>query len=128
MKKRVATRVAFRLFITALVLLEIYEVTNEVGRSYRYHDFPTQFFLISFLVSLLYIGSLLVCFFLKRIGVYLFLVVNLLPFVFLRWTGLTVPTEEMHVLFVFVFVVLAFLNWTEFQPVFKRSQGSATQQ
>ena len=128
MKKRLAMRVAFRIFVTALVLLEIYQVIDEVSRSFRYHDFPTELFLIRLLVSVLYIGSLLLCFFFKRTGVYLFLIVNLLPFIFLTWTGLTVPTEEMHVLFAFVFIVLVFLNWTEFQPVSKRSQGSATQQ
>ena len=120
-------RVVFRLFVTALVLLEMYQLIAEVGRSYGYSDFPTQFFLFRFLVSLLYIGSLLPCFLFKRIGVYLFLSVNLLPFVSLTWTGLTVPTEEMHVLFAFVFVVLASLNWSEFQPVFKRSEESAIQ-
>lgn len=66
--------------------------------------------------------------FINRIGVYLFLGVNLLPVIFLTWTGLRVTTEEMHVFFASVFVVLAFLNRTEFQPVFKRSEGSAIQQ
>ena len=125
MASPVAKRVVFRIFVTVLVLLELYKVAAEGRRSSRYSDFPTQFFLVRALISVLYIGSLLVCFFLKRIGVYLFLGVNLLPFIFLTWTGLTVPTEEMHVFFAFVFVVLAFLNRTEFQPVFKRSEGSA---
>ena len=128
MASPVAKRVVFRVFVTVLVLLELYQVATEGRRSSRYSDFPTQFFLVRALISVLYIGSLLVCFFLKRIGVYLFLGVNLLPFVFLTWTGLTVPTEEMHVFFASVFVVLAFLNRTEFQPVFKRSEGSAIQQ